>query len=53
MLRLTALTLCTVLALGACSPQNSDPAPQAKEQAVSAAQSESASVTVKTARGDV
>lgn len=53
MLRLTTLTLCTVLALGACSPQNSDPAPQAKEQAVSAAQSESASVTVKTARGDV
>ncbi|MBW4005237.1 siderophore ABC transporter substrate-binding protein [Neisseria meningitidis] len=53
MLRLTALTLCTVLALGACSPQNSDSAPQAKEQAVSAAQTESASVTVKTARGDV
>ncbi|EHP13944.1 putative membrane transport solute-binding protein, partial [Neisseria meningitidis NM233] len=53
MLRLTALTLCTVLALGACSPKDSDSAPQAKEQAVSAAQSESASVTVKTARGDV
>ncbi|HEZ3054877.1 TPA: siderophore ABC transporter substrate-binding protein [Neisseria meningitidis] len=53
MLRLTALAVCTALALGACSPQNSDSAPQAKEQAVSAAQSESASVTVKTARGDV
>ena len=53
MSRLTALAVCCALALGACSPQNSDSAPQAKEQAVSAAQTESASVTVKTARGDV
>lgn len=50
MLRLTALTVCTALALGACSPKDS--ASNQTAQTAPAAQTEGASLTVKTARGD-
>ena len=51
MLRLTALAVCCTLALGACSPKDSA-SNQAQTASASAAQTEGASLTVKTARGD-
>jgi iron chelate ABC transporter, periplasmic iron chelate-binding protein len=50
MLRLTALAVCCALALGACSPKDS--ASNQNAQTAPAAQTEGASLTVKTARGD-
>ena len=50
MLRLTALAVCCALALGACSPKDS--ASNQTAQTAPAAQTEGASLTVKTARGD-
>ena len=50
MLRLTALAVCCVLALGACSPRDS--ASNQTAQTAPAAQTEGSSLTVKTARGD-
>lgn len=52
MLRLTALAVCCTLALGACSPKDSA-SNQAQTASASAAQTEGASLTVKTARGEV
>ena len=51
MLRLTALAVCCTLALGACSPKDSA-SNQAQTASASAAQTEGASLTVKTARGE-
>jgi len=51
MLRLTALAVCCALALGACSPKDSA-SNQAQTASASAAQTEGASLTVKTTRGD-
>lgn len=50
MLRLTALAVCCALALGACSPKDS--ASNQNAQTAPADQTESAPLTVKTARGD-
>ena len=50
MSRLTALAVCCALALGACSPKDS--ASNQNAQTAPAAQTEGASLTVKTARGD-
>ena len=50
MLRLTALAVCCALALGACSPKDS--ASNQTAQTAPAAQTEGASLTVKTTRGD-
>ena len=50
MLRLTALAVCCVLALGACSPKNS--ASNQNAQTAPATQTEGAGLTVKTTRGD-
>ena len=49
MLRLTALAVCCALALGACSPKDSA---SNQAQTASAAQTEGASLTVKTTRGE-
>ncbi|MGN7073407.1 iron ABC transporter substrate-binding protein, partial [Neisseria sp. P0001.S004] len=51
MLRLTALAVCCTLALGACSPKDSA-SNQAQTASASAAQTEGASLTVKTTRGE-
>ena len=51
MLRLTALAVCCALALGACSPKDSA-SNQAQTASASAAQTEGASLTVKTTRGE-
>ena len=50
MLRLTALAVCCALALGACSPKDS--VSNQTAQTAPAAQTEGASLTVKTTRGD-
>ena len=51
MLRLTALAVCCTLALGACSPKDSA-SNQAQTASSSATQTEGASLTVKTTRGE-
>ena len=51
MLRLTALAVCSALALGACSPKDSA-SNQAQTASASCRQTEGASLTVKTTRGE-